>query len=285
LRPEDINTKTFVGTRVKSLHAFRKGHVDLGRIAAKHTATIMWLLDSTAGPGGSSVDVDPEYQAFREWFAKNVSGTVLGALTTVLGSLELNLKGAVRLDRQPEVQEQSFDTAASRLRYLCREIAGLQKAWGQLFEDEISDCESDMVTALAVDMSDPQQRVEGLRLLGELETWYIYAQQGMRLFRNDADARARFDEVLERLLAEEEVNKARTEAVAAGAEGSEEERAEARVSLLLQKKAVEAEICEFQEALAERRRELEGTLAKLSRLGSGASEHPSPSPANSAASA
>jgi len=283
------------GRRVTAFQNFQKDRVDLGRIAARATADVLWLLDATAGPGGASVEPDPEYSAFREWYRQRCTETHVGILMDLLTSLEVDANGGVRLDRQPEPIEENFDQPAARLRYLCKELFGVQPdgSWnrseglvdyyGQLFDDEVPDCEADVRAAIAIDFSDPDQRAEGLRLLGEIKKWFTYAQQGMRLFRGDADEQARFDEFMEPLLKQAEAEKARTEAVAEGAEGTEEERTAAYAALLRKKTALESELCGYQDAITERRQDLEGILANLSRLGISDSANPSPSAVNSAA--
>lgn len=264
--------------RITSYREFRKGRVAIARLAAQATADTLHHLDTSAGPGGSEVAVDPEYQAFRKWFQGNVFNTTLGVLSKLLATIDVDIRGTVRFDLQPKEKEQSFDQPSARIKHLCTEIAGLQKAYGQLFPEEVPGCEKDMLAALAIDMSDPEQRIEGLRLLGELQTWFIYAQQGMRLFRNDADAQAKFDEVYQRLLIEAEADKAKVEAVAAGDTGTPKERAAALDTLLQRKREQEATICDYQEALSDERQSLQGTLASLSRLGTVDSVDPGPSP-------
>lgn len=283
------------GRRAQSFCNFQEGRVALGRIAARGTADVLWHLDAVAGPGGSAVEPDPEYNAFRAWYRQRCTETHVGILFRLLACLELDQYGRISLDSQPEPVEEIFDQPAARLRYLCKELFGVQPdgTWnreegmvdhyGQLFPDEVPDCEADVLAALEVDFSDPDQRAEGIRLLGEIKKWFAFAGQGMRLFRGDADEQAKFDEFMEPLLATAEAEKARLEAVAEGAQGTEEERAAARESLMRKKNAVETEICEYQDAIVERRQELERVLANLSRVGSATSASPSPSPASNAA--
>jgi len=259
--------------QAKRFAEFRKGRIDAGRFAAKATTDILWHLDAVAGPGGAAEAEDPEYAAFRDWFQQRCAETHLGLVSRVLACMGVDETGAVQIHPRPVAVEQGFDRVSSRVHYLCKEIASLQERYGQLFPDEVPECEKDMQDVLSMDLEAPEQRGEVLQLLGELERWYAYAQQGMRLFRNDADARAEFDEVLERLLEEEAERKLRTQAIIEGEEtGTAGDREEARSQLLRQKESLEVEICEYQEHLAGQRKELEATLARLSQFGSVDSE-------------
>ena len=252
--------------RAERFVSFREANTSLGRLAADIVADLLWHLDSAAGPGGSEVDQDSEYAEFREWFQKVAGRTTLAGMLRLLAGIDINPDGAVSIQKQTDTPKPSFDRPAARMEYLCAEIPDLVSHYGQLFDDEVLQCEADIAAAVEIDMGDPEQRSEGLRLLGVLEDWFSKAQQGMRLFRNDADTLAAFDAYMDTLKEADRARK-REEKVAEGEVGTPEERDRAIQNLLARKSATETTICEHQDALVQERRILESVLTSLSRLG------------------